>query len=717
MPTVSLAGYTRISVDEELDRDNTSIENQKLIITDYVASHFPGAKLTFFEDRDRSGYTFEQREGYQKMRKGLMSGDYDILIVKDFSRFARRNSKGLVELEDLRDAGVRIISIGDAIDYPTYDDWMSIQFRFLINEMPVTDASKKVKSVISNRQNIGRWICAVPYGYVITNTKKMTFEIDEPSAEVVREIFELYKQGWGYKKIAGHLTEQHIPTPRTVFKNRKEEAGEECRYNTKNKWSIQSVSGILTNDFYIGTLRQHKYKRRKINGSDVELDKSEHIVFENNHPPIVDYRTFATVQEQIKLRSKEHYRGVKKYPNVYSGFLVCGDCGSPMFSMSRPDLAPAYVCGEYHTRGKKGCTSHHVRVDFLDSLLKRYLRRVRENAGDMFEKLNVMLQGEASDIWGNTETAEMLRAQIERANEEVREYVKQKARDTIKNPDQAKIVADAYDRLIEETSNYILGLQNQLELVANKRNAVIEANRTAMTAIEVFDRILNKESLDREDLSLLVEKIYVYEDHIDVQLKADIDALLGLGGKEGAVNFNGDAVKPVTLILKTKNQKDKVYSVRVISDGDPLEIFTDRDELMLKKYSPIATLERFSEGTTRSLNDLSGYLAVICDTDEVLYAAGEGRKEFAKKHISEELGRILRDRRSYVANLSEGDSIVPLTEDAAAAVTAQVIVPIVAGGDCLGAVSLVSMQAGERMEQGALKLCRLTADILANQFD
>ena len=717
MPTVSLAGYTRISVDEELDRDNTSIENQKLIITDYVASHFPGAKLTFFEDRDRSGYTFEQREGYQKMRKGLMSGDYDILIVKDFSRFARRNSKGLVELEDLRDAGVRIISIGDAIDYPTYDDWMSIQFRFLINEMPVTDASKKVKSVISNRQNIGRWICAVPYGYVITNTKKMTFEIDEPSAEVVREIFELYKQGWGYKKIAGHLTEQHIPTPRTVFKNRKEEAGEECRYNTKNKWSIQSVSGILTNDFYIGTLRQHKYKRRKINGSDVELDKGEHIVFENNHPPIVDYRTFATVQEQIKLRSKEHYRGVKKYPNVYSGFLVCGDCGSPMFSMSRPDLAPAYVCGEYHTRGKKGCTSHHVRVDFLDSLLKRYLRRVRENAGDMFEKLNVMLQGEASDIWGNTETAEMLRAQIERANEEVREYVKQKARDTIKNPDQAKIVADAYDRLIEETSNYILGLQNQLELVANKRNAVIEANRTAMTAIEVFDRILNKESLDREDLSLLVEKIYVYEDHIDVQLKADIDALLGLGGKEGAVNFNGDAVKPVTLILKTKNQKDKVYSVRVISDGDPLEIFTDRDELMLKKYSPIATLERFSEGTTRSLNDLSGYLAVICDTDEVLYAAGEGRKEFAKKHISEELGRILRDRRSYVANLSEGDSIVPLTEDAAAAVTAQVIVPIVAGGDCLGAVSLVSMQAGERMEQGALKLCRLTADILANQFD
>ena len=117
-----IAGYVRISVDDELDRDNISIENQKAIIQDFVKTRFPGSSLTFHEDRDRSGYTFEQREGYQAMRKGLMSHKYDILIVKDFSRFSRRNSRGLVELEDLRDAGVRIISIGDGIDFPNDDD-------------------------------------------------------------------------------------------------------------------------------------------------------------------------------------------------------------------------------------------------------------------------------------------------------------------------------------------------------------------------------------------------------------------------------------------------------------------------------------------------------------------------------------------------------------------------------------------------------------------
>ena len=89
--TFDIAGYARISVDDELDRENVSIENQKAIIEEYVKTRFPGSTLTFFEDRDRSGYTFEQRESYQQMRRDLLNHKYDILIVKDFSRFSRRD--------------------------------------------------------------------------------------------------------------------------------------------------------------------------------------------------------------------------------------------------------------------------------------------------------------------------------------------------------------------------------------------------------------------------------------------------------------------------------------------------------------------------------------------------------------------------------------------------------------------------------------------------
>ena len=154
-----------------------------------------------------------------------------------------------------------------------------------------------------------------------------------------------------------------------------------------------------------------------------------------------------------------------------------------------------------------------------------------------------------------------------------------------------------------------------------------------------------------------------------------------------------------------------------IKEGDPLEIFTDRDELTLKKYSPIATLERFSEATARSLHELSGKLAVICDTDEVLFAFGEGKRELDGKHLSEEMDKILKDRRSYTASLAEGGTIVPVCVSQDAQYSAQVIVPIVSGGDCLGAILLLSRADGERISNNDLSLARLTAEILANQFD
>jgi AbrB family transcriptional regulator (stage V sporulation protein T) len=154
-----------------------------------------------------------------------------------------------------------------------------------------------------------------------------------------------------------------------------------------------------------------------------------------------------------------------------------------------------------------------------------------------------------------------------------------------------------------------------------------------------------------------------------------------------------------------------------IREGDPLELFTDRDEVMLKKYSPIASIDKFSSGTAKSLSEQSGFLAVICDTDGVLHAFGQGKKAIINKSVSEELIELMRSRRSYLANLAEGGDILPVATDSELSVTAEVIVPIVSGGDCLGAVALLSEEEGAKMENTSLKLARLTADILAGQFE
>ncbi len=154
-----------------------------------------------------------------------------------------------------------------------------------------------------------------------------------------------------------------------------------------------------------------------------------------------------------------------------------------------------------------------------------------------------------------------------------------------------------------------------------------------------------------------------------------------------------------------------------IREGDPLELFTDRDELMLKKYSPIASVERFSEGTAKSLHEQSGYLAAISDADNILHAFGTGRKALMGRAVSDEITELMSARGSHLASLAEGGSVLPVVKDGEANFTAQFVVPIVAGGDCLGAVILLSSEEGAVMESSAVKLARLTADIIASQFE
>ncbi|MBD5162600.1 MAG: recombinase family protein [Oscillibacter sp.] len=557
-----IVGYCRISVDEELDRDNTSIENQKAIIEDFVKHRFPDSTLTFYEDRDRSGYTFEQREGYQVMRWELMSHKKDILIVKDFSRFSRRNSRGLVELEDLRDAGVRIISIGDGIDFPNDDDWLKIQFQFLINEMPVTDTSKKVKSVIKRHQQDGKWICAAPYGYIVN--KHQEYEIVPTEAEIIRRIYQLYIEGWGYKKIANQLTDEGIPTPRMMEQERKLAAGEDYHRTVKPAWAIVTVQGILDNDFYIGTLRQGKYTRRKINGKDIKRDALDHIVIEHHHQAIIDYRTFATVKALRESRSTNNYRGQKKYDNTYSGFLECGDCGSPMFAMSRRDIKDAYRCGEYHRRGMKGCTSHHIRVDKLDELLKIYVQKVKDNSAVMLERLNADLAREAEDVAETEKSAENLEAILADLQEELKATKRQRIRDLMKHPEQEATLEETYDELESDLLRRMEGIQNQIALTENKRSTIIQVNRAAKTVMDVFDDILNKDKLDRNDLQLIIQKIKVYEDHLEILLKADIDSILRSGELPGELE----------LVQSASQHLDKVFYSNVISDSDSLCILT-----------------------------------------------------------------------------------------------------------------------------------------------
>ncbi len=263
---------------------------------------------------------------------------------------------------------------------------------------------------------------------------------------------------------------------------RAEERGDECKLKAKLEWSIVTIQGILSNDFYIGTLRQHKYTRKKIHGVDTKVDESEHFVFENHHEAIVDYKTWA------------------------------------------------YTCGNYHKRGLKGCTSHHIRVDFLDKILKEYVKLVRDNSQDMIKELETAIKKESTEVKENENTFALLENQLQDAKDELKAVKKRKIKEIAKvDEDTVEIIEETYAEIEDDLINRIKGLQNQINLSVDKRNDIIRVNRLAKTAIDIFDDILNKKSLDKKDLELLIDKIIVFEDRIHVKLKADIDNLLKVG--------------------------------------------------------------------------------------------------------------------------------------------------------------------------------------------
>ena len=146
----------------------------------------------------------------------------------------------------------------------------------------------------------------------------------------------------------------------------------------------------------------------------------------------------------------------------------------------------------------------------------------------------------------------------------------------------------------------------------------------AKTALDVFQDILTKDHLERGDLELLIDRIYIFEDHIDVKLKSDIDALLKTGTLEDTANFKfGTGHIATTLTQSARQHADKVFRVHVISDGDPLEIYTERDgEVIFKKYSPMGDLSQQAAQICDAVFKNTGRTAVVSDRDCVIAVAG-----------------------------------------------------------------------------------------------
>jgi AbrB family transcriptional regulator (stage V sporulation protein T) len=152
-----------------------------------------------------------------------------------------------------------------------------------------------------------------------------------------------------------------------------------------------------------------------------------------------------------------------------------------------------------------------------------------------------------------------------------------------------------------------------------------------------------------------------------------------------------------------------------IREGDPLEIFVDRDgEIILKKYSPIGELGDFAREYAESMAEALGHIAIISDRDVIITVAGGPKKDFLDKPIAEEIEQAMEDRRTLVDSTSAEYAIV---RDRPEQLSARVVAPIIAAGDPIGAVMLLSRDENAKMGELESKLAETAAGFLGKQME
>ena len=151
-----------------------------------------------------------------------------------------------------------------------------------------------------------------------------------------------------------------------------------------------------------------------------------------------------------------------------------------------------------------------------------------------------------------------------------------------------------------------------------------------------------------------------------------------------------------------------------IKEGDPLEIFTDRDELMMKKYSPVQSMGEFAESFAESLAEVSECVIAVFDTDVVLYLAGGRMKDWVGRNLSDEMEKTMRERKSVVLNTADGGTRIPLLRGEPLAFAGEVLVPVIADGDVIGGIALFSKE--REVSSQDVRLVQVGANFLSRQF-
>ncbi len=508
--------YLRLSkMDRRKSEESDSIANQRKLVQSYVDRH---PNITLVEEAYDDGYTGTNydRPGFQRVLDAIKSGRVNCVIVKDLSRLGREYiSTGKYIEEVFPDLGVRFIAINDDVDTENEKtgDELLIPIKNIMNETYCRELSKKLRRQFRIQRSNGEYLGAfASYGYCKSPDDKHKLVVDDYAAEVVKGIFSLKIKGFSAVAIANYLNEELVLPPSEYKKSKGLNYKSGFISSNRPEWSAVTVTRILTNPIYIGTLVQGKRGTPNYKVKRMHVRKeTEWSVNHNNHPAIIDPIIFAAVQRMLCRDTRTAPTEESVYP--LSGVLFCQNCGRAMRRRSATKNGKKYyyyVCATY--KSGEGCSSHSIACDTLDAIILNAIAHQVNMIAEMESLLHSLGQ---KDIWG-------IKAQgydevIEQKEAEL-DHNMQLQMGLYESLTNGILERDEYELLKGQYKGIISACERDLRQLRASRDEARSWAGTGCDWVEQFLKFQGIEALSREAVFTLIDKVYVHADkHIRIE--------------------------------------------------------------------------------------------------------------------------------------------------------------------------------------------------------
>ena len=499
--------YERLSRDDNLEGESYSIGNQKKLLTK-VAKEKGYTNLVHFMDDGISGVTMD-RPGFVDMIRQLEEGRSAAVFVKDLSRLGRNYIEvGRLTEEFFPEHDIRLVAVSDNIDTAEGENELA-PIRNLFNEWYARDISKKRRISNKIKGNAGEPMGQPPYGYMKDLDNPKRWIVDDEAAQVVKRIYSMTLDGLGTEQIAAQLEKDGILTPRAYWLQKGVKRPGKGKQLPPTRWNSSTVTKILSLQEYCGDILNFKtYSKSYKNKKRIDNDRENWVVFKDVHEPIIDRAVWEQVQQKRGTRRRRRTNDGEK--NMFSGLLVCADCGNNLhyhFNQGNPEIK-YFNCSNY--KGNRGtCTStHYVRVDFLEQVVLGEIKRLTKFASHYEEDFVKTVMGSfGQSVALDRKLKEKELAVLQARDEELDGLFERIYEDNVSgklSDDRFAKMSRRYEEEQKEVSEKIKTLRSEIDKLSSK--AV-----TADMFISTVRKYTRTKALTPRMLNELIDRIAVYQ--------------------------------------------------------------------------------------------------------------------------------------------------------------------------------------------------------------